>query len=170
MLTYSIACISCYDESDTMYWTNSVDSFLDTLLSSKAKTIKIYAHNCLYDVKPFLLRYVEKYGNNEIKVKTFTKKEYNRYTDEEVEVRYKNFKQDKLKPFQYDLRIKDGIFYGLTIQTDTTKIEFLDSYKIIPQSLQAACSDFLDLKLPKDGLDYNKERTLEEDLTKEEMN
>ena len=148
MLTYSIACISCYDETDTMYWTNSVDKFLDTLLLSKAKTIKIYANNCLYDVKPFLLRYVEKYGNNEIKIKTYTKKEYNKYTDEKVEVRYKNFKQDKLKPFQYDLRIKDGIFYGLTIQTDTTKIEFLDSYKIIPQSLQAACSDFLDLKLP----------------------
>ena len=63
MLTYSIACISCFDNTDTMYWTNSVDEFLDTLLLSKAKTIKIYAHNCLYDVKPFLLRYVEKYGN-----------------------------------------------------------------------------------------------------------
>ena len=75
-----------------------------------------------------------------------------------------------MKPFQYDLRIKDGIFYGLTIQTDTTKIEFLDSYKIIPQSLQSACSSFLDLKLPKDGLDYDKERTLDEELTKEEMN
>ena len=64
MLTYSIACISCFDDNDTMYWTNNVDEFLDTLLLSKAKTIKIYAHNCLYDVKPFLLRYVEKYGNN----------------------------------------------------------------------------------------------------------
>ena len=170
MLTYSIACISCYDDNDVMYWTNSVESFLDTLLISKSKTIKIYAHNCLYDVKPFLLRYVEKYGNNELKVKTYTKKEYNRYTNEDVEISYRQYKQDKLKPFQYKLSIKDGIFYGLTIQTDTTKIEFLDSYKIIPQSLQSACSSFLDLKLPKDGLDYNKERTLDEELTKEEMN
>ena len=170
MLTYSIACISCYDETDTMYWTNSVDNFLDTLLLSKAKTIKIYAHNCLYDVKPFLLKYVEKYGNNELKVNTYTKKEFNKYINKNVEVTYRQYKQDKLKPFQYKLSIKDGIFYGLTIQTDTTKIEFLDSYKIIPQNLQSACSSFLDLKLPKDGLDYNKERTLEEDLTKEEMN
>ena len=170
MLTYSIACISCYDNTDTMYWTNSVDEFLDTLLLSKAKTIKIYAHNCLYDVKPFLLRYVEKYGNNEIKVKTFTKTEYNKFTNETVEVRYKEYKQDKLKPFQYKLSIKDGIYYGLTIQTDTTKIEFLDSYKIIPQSLQSACSSFLNLNLPKDGLDYNKERTLNDELTKEELN
>ena len=170
MLTYSIACISCFDNTDTMYWTNSVDEFLDTLLLSKAKTIKIYAHNCLYDVKPFLLRYVEKYGNNEIKVKTFTKTEYNKFTNETVEVRYKEYKQDKLKPFQYKLSIKDGIYYGLTIQTDTTKIEFLDSYKIIPQSLQSACSSFLNLNLPKDGLDYNKERTLNDELTKEELN
>lgn len=170
MLTYSIACISCYDDNDVMYWTNNVDKFLDTLLMSKSKIIKIYAHNCLYDVKPFLLRYVEKYGNNELKVKTYTKTEYNRYTNEDVEVSYRQYKQDKLKPFQYKLSIKDGIFYGLTIQTDTTKIEFLDSYKIIPQSLQSACSSFLDLKLPKDGLDYNKERSLDEELTKEEMN
>ena len=169
MLTYSIACISCYDDTDTMYWTNSVDDFLDTILLSKSKTIKIYAHNCLYDVKPFLLRYVEKYGNNELKVKTYTKKEFNKYTNQNVEVTYRQYKQDKLKSFQYKLSIKDGIFYGLTIQTDTTKIEFLDSYKIIPQSLQSACSSFLDLNLPKDGLDYNKERTLEESLTKEEM-
>ena len=169
MLTYSIACISCYDNTDTMYWTNSVDEFLDTLLLTKAKTIKIYAHNCLYDVKPFLLRYVEKYGNNEFKVKTYKKTEYNKFTNETVEVSYREYKQDKLKPFQYKLSIKDGIFYGLTIQTDTTKIEFLDSYKIIPQSLQSACSSFLNLNLPKDGLDYNKERTLNDELTKEEL-
>ena len=164
MLTYSIACISCYDDNDIMYWTNNVDEFLDTLLLSKAKTIKIYAHNCLYDIKPFLLRYVEKYGNNELKVKTFTKTEFNKYINENVEVTYRDYKQDKLKPFQYKLSIKDNIFYGLTIQTDTTKIEFLDSYKIIPQSLQSACSSFLDLNLPKDGLDYKKERSLEEEL------
>ena len=169
MLTYSIACISCYDNTDTMYWTNSVDEFLDTLLLSKSKSIKIYAHNCLYDIKPFLLRYVEKYGNNELKVKTYTKTEYNKYINENVEVTYRDYKQDKLKPFQYKLSIKDGIYYGLTIQTDTTKIEFLDSYKIIPKSLQSACSSFLGLNLPKDGLDYNKERTLNDELTKEEL-
>ena len=83
MLTYSIACISCFDDTDTMYWTNDVDDFLDTLLLSKAKMIKIYAHNCLYDVKPFLLRYVEKYGNKECKVKTYTKKEYELLNEDE---------------------------------------------------------------------------------------
>ena len=170
MLTYSIACMSCYDKNDIMYWYNDVEYFLDMLLLSNAKTLKIYAHNCLYDVKPFLLKYVEKYGNNECKVKTYNKKEYDKYNKKDVEVTYRSYKQDELKPFEYKLSIKDGIFYGLTIQTDTTKIEFLDSYKIIPQSLQKACNDFLDLKLSKEGIDYNKERTLQDVLTKEEMN
>ena len=170
MLTYSIACISCFDYTDTMYWTNNVEEFLDTLLLSKAKTIKIYAHNCLYDVKPFLLKYVEKYGNNECKVKTYTKKEYDKYNNEHVEVKYRSYKQEEIKPFEYKLGMKDGIFYSLTIQSDTTKIEFLDSYKIIPNNLQKACSSFLGLELSKDGLDYKKERSLNDELTNEELN
>ena len=28
-LTYSIACISCFDDTDTMYWYNDVENFLD---------------------------------------------------------------------------------------------------------------------------------------------
>ena len=37
MLTYSIACISCYDENDIMYWTNDVEEFLDTLLNKASE-------------------------------------------------------------------------------------------------------------------------------------
>ena len=171
MLTYSIACISCYDKTDTMYWYNNVEYFLDMLLNTKRKNIKIYAHNCLYDIKPFILKFVEKYGNNQKKLKFNTELVYNSYSNkyEKINLPKINTKQ-KLNPFEYDLLISNNIFYGLTIQSKHTTIKFLDSYKIIPQSLQAACSDFLDLKLPKDGLDYNKQRTLEEDLTKEEMN
>ena len=170
MLTYSIACISCYDDNDVMYWTNDVDEFLDTILLSKAKTIKIYAHNCLYDIKPFILKYVEKYGNNELKVKTYTKTEYNKYTKQKENVRYRSYKQEEIKPFEYKLGMKDGIFYSLTLQTLNTKIEFLDSYKLFPMKLKDACKDFLNLELPKDGLDYKKERTLDDELTTEELN
>ena len=95
MLTYSIACMSCYDNEDVMYWYNDVEQFLDMLLLSNSKSLKIYAHNCLYDVKPFLLKFVEKYGNNESKVKTYTKKEYDKYNKKEVEVTYRSYKQDK---------------------------------------------------------------------------
>jgi len=169
MLTYSIAVISCFDNNDTMYWYNDVEYFLDMLLNAKCKSLKIYAHNCLYDIKPFILKFVEKYGNNEIEVNTYTKKEYDKYDKKEKEIRYRSYKQDELKPYQYNLRMKDGIFYGLDIQTDNCLIQFLDSFKIIPQSLQSACKSFLGLNLGKDGLDYNKERTLQDKLTKEEL-
>ena len=79
MLTYSIACISCYDKTDTMYWYNNVEYFLDMLLNTKRKNIKIYAHNCLYDIKPFILKFVEKYGNNQKKLKFNTELVYNSY-------------------------------------------------------------------------------------------
>lgn len=169
MLTYSIAAISCFDDNDTMYWYNDVEYFLDMLLNAKCRSLKIYAHNCLYDIKPFILKFVEKYGNNEIEVNTYTKKEYDKYDKKEKEIRYRSYKHDELKPYQYNLRMKDGIFYGLDIQTDNCLIQFLDSYKIIPQSLQSACKSFLGLNLGKDGLDYNKERTLQDKLTKEEL-
>ena len=107
MLTYSIACISCYDDNDTMYWTNSVDEFLDILLLSKAKTIKIYAHNCLYDVKPFLLRYVEKYGNKECKVKTYVKKEYDKYNNEQVKIKNRRYKKEEIKQIEYNMEKKE---------------------------------------------------------------
>ena len=64
--------------------------------------------------------------------------------------------------------MKDGIFYGLKIYTKYGEIEFRDSYKILPLSLQNSCKAYLDLNLSKDGLDYNKIRSLDDELTKEE--
>ena len=40
MLTYSIALMSCTDKTDTMYWFNSVDKFLEMLLEQKSKKIR----------------------------------------------------------------------------------------------------------------------------------
>ena len=169
-LTYSIACMSCYDDNDIMYWYNDVEYFLDMLINAKCKSLKIYAHNCLYDIKPFILKFVEKYGNNEKQVNTYIKKEYNKYDCEKQEIRYRSYKQTKLNIYEYDLMMKDGIFYKLSIQTKNHLIEFFDSYKLFPMKLKDACKSFLDLELPKDGLDYNKERTLEDKLTREELN
>ena len=171
MLTYSIACISCYDESDTMYWYNDVESFLDMLLNTKSGTVKIYAHNCLYDIKPFLLKFVEKYGNNQKKLKFEKSLVYNSYSNEYETINLpKNNPNKKMKKFEYELIINNNVFYGLTIQAENTTIKFLDSFKIIPQGLQDACKDFLGLELPKDGLDYDKQRTLDDELTQEEWN
>lgn len=170
MLTYSIAAINCDDGTDTMYWYNDVEYFLDMLLNAKCKTLKIYAHNCLYDVKPFILKFVEKYGNNQRKIEFNEKSVYNTYDKKYENLLIANINSNKkMDKFQYDIVINNNIFYGLTIQSEHTKIQFLDSFKIIPQGLQKACSDFLGLKLPKDGLDYNKQRLLDDELTKEEL-
>ena len=116
MLTYSIACMSCYDESDTMYWYNDVEYFLDMLLKAKCNTLKIYAHNCLYDIKPFLLKFVEKYGNNQVTTKYFTSRECNKFTNYKTEeVNYQALRQPKLKDHEFKLLLKDGVFYKLTI-------------------------------------------------------
>ena len=73
-----------------------------------------------------------------------------------------------MKPFQYDITMKDGIFYKLTLMSETTTINFYDTYKLVPYSLKKCCQDFLGLDLGKDGLDYEKIRKQGEQLTTEE--
>lgn len=170
MLTYSIACMSCYDNTDTMYWYNDVEYFLDMLLNANCKNIKIYAHNCLYDIKPFIIKFVEKYGNNQKKLKFEKTLVYNSYSNKYEKLNLPKINlSKKMKKHEYELLISNNIFYGLTIQGEKTTIKFLDSYKILPNSLKEACKSFLNLELSKEGLDYNKQRTLEEKLTKEEL-
>ena len=43
-----------------------------------------------------------------------------------------------------------------------------DTLKVIPYSLKKASKDFLDLELSKQGLDYEKKRSLKDEFTKEE--
>ena len=64
--------------------------------------------------------------------------------------------------------MKDGIFYKLTLMSETTTINFYDTYKLVPYSLKKCCKDFLGLDLGKDGLDYEKIRKQGEHLTTEE--
>ena len=168
MLTYSIALMSCTDKTDKMYWFNSVDKFLEMILEQKSKKITIYAHNCLYDIKPFITRFVEIYGNNELITQTYNRTEFNKFSKEKVNVKVMNSRKKKTKPYQYKLIMKDGIFYGLIIYTKYGEIQFRDSFKILPLSLQKCCDAYLNLQLSKDGLDYEKERSLDDELTKEE--
>lgn len=170
MLTYSIACMSCNDDSDMCYWYNDVESFLLMLMRMKSKEVNIYIHNLLYDIKPFILRFVEMYGNNTPKLTFKERTHYNKFTKERVTLKTMNMKElQKVKPFEYNMVMKEGVLYKVTLQSETTTINFYDTFKIVPFSLQKCCEDFLGLKLPKDGLDYNKERTLDEELTNEEL-
>lgn len=171
MLTYSIALMSCDNDSDVCYWYNNVSNFNDMLLNLKCKEINLFAHNCLYDVKPFILDFVKRYGNNQKQDDIFTKKQWNEFEKcyEVLNYSHTDKKNKSLNPYEYRLVMKDGIFYKLTIATSYGLINFYDTFKLTPFSLKKCCSDFLGLKLGKDGLDYEKERTLEEELTEEEM-
>lgn len=171
MLTYSIALMSCDNDSDICYWYNNVSNFNDMLIELNCKEINLFAHNCLYDVKPFILDFVARYGNNQKQDDIYAKKQWNEFEKwyEVLNYSYTDKKNNKLQPFEYRLVMKDGIFYKLTIATLHGKINFYDTFKLTPFSLKKCCSDFLGLKLGKDGLDYEKERTLEEELTEEEM-
>lgn len=171
MLTYSIALMSCDNDSDVCYWYNNVSNFNDMLLNLKCKEINLFAHNCLYDVKPFILDFVKRYGNNQKQDEIYTKKQWNEFEKwyEVLNFSYTDKKNNKLNPFEYRLVMKDGIFYKLTIASQYGLINFYDTFKLTPFSLKKCCSDFLGLKLGKDGLDYEKERTLEEELTGEEL-
>ena len=77
MLTYSIALMSCDNDSDVCYWYNNVTNFNDMLLNIDCKEINLFAHNCLYDVKPFILDFVERYGNNQKQDSIFTETHWN---------------------------------------------------------------------------------------------
>lgn len=170
MLTYSIACMSCDNDSDICYWHNDVERFLNMVLYLDCKEVNFYAHNLLYDIKPFILKFVEMYGNNPVESNYFEKHQFNFYDKEKVKLKYLATNQrKKIGSFQYDLVMKDGILYKCTIKGENITINFFDTYKIVPFSLQKCCEDFLNLKLPKDGLDYDKERTLSDVLTKDEM-
>ena len=64
-----------------------------------------------------------------------------------------------MKPFQYDITMKDGIFYKLTLMSETTTINFYDTYKLVPYSLQKCCNDFLGIDSGKAGLEDDNNTT-----------
>ena len=169
MLTYSIALMSCDNNTDICYHYRTVDSFMNDLLSIKKKTINLFAHNALYDIKPFILWFTEQ-ENAKQKLDDYYEKEcYDFYNKRKEKLKFTSAVKSKLKSFEYNLVMKDGVFYKLTLQGDDVTINFYDTFKIAPYSLQKCCKDFLKLHLPKDGLDYEKERSIYDFLTKEEL-
>ncbi|MGM9835016.1 MAG: DNA polymerase [Bacilli bacterium] len=169
MLTYSIAVMSCNNNTDLMYWYNSIDNFLKALINIRCKKATFIAHNTLYDIKPILLKLVENYNIKQYKQELKTKKVYNNVDNRNETLKFGSLGKRKLDSNVFDLSIKDGVFYKLKLQTETTEITFLDSYKILPMSLQKACTEFLGLNLSKTGLDYNIVRDINDKLTNEEM-
>ena len=169
MYTYSLSFMSCDVQNNVCYNFDDVRECINTLLSLPCKTVNLYAHNCGYDMKPIIVDYIEQFGNNVKQQEFYTLKKYDRFEKTRKELKYQyNGKSKVMKPFQYDITMKDGIFYKLTLMSETTIINFYDTYKLVPYSLKKCCSDFLGLDLGKDGLDYEKIRKPGDQLTTEE--
>ena len=84
MLTYSIALMSCDNNSDICYHYRTVDTFMNDLLSFKKKTINLYAHNALYDIKPFILWFTEQDGAKQKLDEYYEKQCYDFYNKKKV--------------------------------------------------------------------------------------
>ena len=170
MLTYSLALKSV--EEDMCYLYKDIKLFIDDLMDHE-NDLMIYAHNCKYDMTPIIIYFTEMFGNNFKKVEVNEKKQYNPYKKQWESINYEiqnNNDDNKLKPYEYSLLMKDGIFYQLQICNKKGYVITLrDSMKLAPFSLQKCSKDFIGLYLPKDGLDYEKERNIEEEFTEEEL-
>ena len=170
MLTYSLALKSV--EEDICYLYKDVKLFINDLMDHE-NDLMLYAHNCKYDMTPIIIYFTEIYGNNFKKVEYNEKKQYNPYKKEWETINYEiqnNNDDNKLKPYEYSLLMKDGVFYQLQICNKKGYVITLrDSMKLAPFSLQKCCKDFIGLYLPKDGLDYDKERNIEDEFTEEEL-
>lgn len=171
MLTYSIAVKIVGDKTDVCYWTNSVEEFLDVLLRLNNKEINLFAHNLLYDIKPFLLEFTsnEKYKAFKQDTKSLIKEQiYDRFENKKVTY-FKAEAEPKRTKNTYDMIIKKGQLYKVMITTENSEINFVDTFKIVPYSLKKCSEAFLGYEMSKEGLDYDKERTLDEKLTEKEL-
>lgn len=183
VLTYSIAIMSCDNDLHICNKYNKVNEFMNMLLNLKCKKINFYVHNLLYDFKPFIIDFINSFGAKQVfdeTYNTFMKNPFNNHKEELTLVK-RNFNSEN-KPNTFKLCLKKGQLYNATFYGNRVKhkdkrnrikmlpieINFFDTLKIVPYSLQKCCSAFIDLDLPKDGLDYEKVRNVDDELTFEE--
>lgn len=183
VLTYSIAIMSCDNDLHICNKYNKVEDFLEMFLTLNCKKVNFYVHNLLYDFKPFIIEFI-KNGATQIFDDTYDKFMYNPFNNHKEQLTIIkngiNFKDIKSNTFKLCLKkgqLYNATFYGNPVKHKDKKgkvkmlpieINFFDTLKIVPYTLQKCCDAFLDLQLPKDGLDYEKIRNIDDELTFEE--
>ena len=179
MLTYSIALMNVDEDKEICYKFTSVNEVLKQLFALPSKTVNVYIHNLAYDIKPFLIEFANSWGAKQ-NLDIIQKKEiYNPFKKKKEFVPFaETDKNDINKPkWSYDVALKKGILYQVKFYGElredkrvmkSQQVCFRDTLKVMPFSLKKCASDFIDLDMSKEGLDYEKKRTLEDVLTKEE--
>ena len=183
VMTYSIALMSCDDDNHICYKYNKVDDFLEMLLTLNCQKLNIYVHNLLYDFKPFIIEFI-KNGGKQIFDSTYDKFMFNPFNNhkEQLTIMKNGVDLSQVAPNTFKMCLKKGQLYNATLYGNNVRykdkkgkikekpieINFFDTLKIVPYNLQKCCSAFIDLELPKDGLDYEKIRNIDDELTFEE--
>ena len=184
VLTYSIAIMDT-SGSNICYKYNNISKCLADLLNIDSVKVNIYIHNLFYDIKPFIIELFKTYGKHEVEREYYYKTEYNPFEKRDEELIYQSDEFLKFtEPYQYNTITAKGQMYQFSIAGRMLKrrfknkkryvsfpsnVVFKDTLKMFPFSLQTCCSAYLGLHLPKDGLDYDKIRKSDDELTKEEM-
>ena len=108
-LAYSIAVMKIKDYSDTMYWCNTVKDFFDAIFSDKnrGKQFTTVAHNCYFDIKPFLTYFLDNYSPKRLIPELMKEKVYD-YSDRQTKT------VNVLKPFynKKDILLIFSSFYA----------------------------------------------------------
>lgn len=179
VLTYSVALMNVDSNDDICYKFSTVKQALAQLFSLKSNLVNIYIHNLYYDFKPFLIEFCNSYGAKQNFEIIEDKKMYNpiKHKQEIVKI-LKTNKNDRNKDnYTYDLTFKKGQLYQAKFYGETREkgkyvtkqcLCFKDTLKVFPYSLKKASKDFINLDLSKEGLDYEKKRSLNDKLTQEE--
>lgn len=163
-LVYSVAIMCVDNDDDISYVFRCVGDFMNSVLKSK-EDLKFYVHNLSFDIKPFLLHFIDNMEGKRI-TKTVYEKTMRSYIDNEkytLNILNENHQKD-MDEFTYDALIKENSFYKCRMRGNYGVIEFLDTYKLFPFSLKKCSKELIKLILPKEDLDYTKERKLFETL------
>lgn len=183
VMTYSIAIMSCDNTDYICNKYNKVEDFMNMILNLNCKKVNFYVHNLLYDFKPFIIDFITRFNATQIFDETYTKNYYNMFENKKEEltlIKKSNSKENSINTFKMCLKkgqLYNATFYGNRVKTVDKRnkvryipieINWFDTLKIVPYSLQKCCSAFINLDLPKDGLDYDKIRNIDDELTKEE--
>lgn len=191
VFVYATALMDVLEEKDKCYHTDNIEDFILNITNLPYLETEIYFHNLSFDVIFLLINLVEK-GFSQIRNKykerfdgglTIVTSKKSKVVTRETTRASKDDDEIYLKrPFSYDIVYNAGSFYRVDLYlepvtyrnskgkkvTKLRKISLLDSYKIVPQSLQKVSESFLNYKMPKDGIDHNIIRTSNYKLTEEE--
>lgn len=191
VFVYATALMDVNESKDRCYHTNNIEDFIHNISNLPYLESEIYFHNLSFDVVFMLINLVEK-GFNQIRNKyrerfdgglsVVTSKKTKTIKMETVRPN-KNDEDIHLKrPYSFDIIFNAGSFYRVDLYLDfetfknskgkkTTKlrkISLLDSYKLVPQSLQKVAQSFLNYDMPKDGIDHSIIRPRNYNLTEGE--